>query len=101
MDGVAPTRVLTEVRAVVDEGRGDELVAGFEAMLAGPRPDGLLRTELVHGDGQWRIQTLWRDREALASMRSAAEEPAAPRLFRSVGAEPQVSILEVRAGTEW
>jgi quinol monooxygenase YgiN len=97
----APRRqVLTEVRATVDPSRHEALVAGFEALLAESRPEGLLRTELLHVDGEWRIQTLWRDREALAAMRSSTAEPAAPKLFRSVGARPELTILEVRASTE-
>jgi hypothetical protein len=75
-------------------------VAGFEALLADSLPDGLLRTELLHVDGEWRIQTLWRDRESLAAMRSAATEPAAPKLLRSVGAHPELTIMEVRASAE-
>ena len=93
-------QVLTEVRAAVDQSRHDALMEGFEALLAEPLPDGLLRTELLFGGGQWRVQTLWRDRGALAAMRSSAGEPAAPTLFRSVGAEPHLTILDVRGSTE-
>lgn len=99
MTGSPGGHVLTEVRAVVDPSRSDALTAGFEALLREPPPDGLLRTELLHADGEWRIQTLWRDREALAAMRASSEEPAAPKLFASVGARPELTILEVRAAT--
>jgi hypothetical protein len=74
-------------------------VAGFEALLAESPPDGLLRTELLHVGDEWRIQTLWRDGDALAAMRSSTGEPAAPKLFRSVGGDPELTILEVRAST--
>ena len=93
-------RVLTEVRALVDPSRHEALVAGFEALLAASPPEGLLRTELLHVDDEWRIQTLWRDREALVAMRSRTDEPAAPKLFRSVGAHPELTIMEVRASTQ-
>lgn len=87
--------VLTEVTATVDASRVTDLVDAFEVLLQKPTPDGLLRTELVESaDGQWRIQTLWRDREALDAMRSQGE-PAAPALFRSVGSEPHVSVHRV------
>ena len=91
--------VLTEVRATVDPSRVGDLLAGFEALLAAPKPDGLLRTELLCAGSEWRIQTLWRDRDALSSMRATAEEPAAPRLFRSVGAQPELTVWEVKAST--
>lgn len=99
VESTSSARVLTEVRAVVDPSRQQELLAGFGALLAEPRPEGLLRTELLQDEGWWRIQTLWRDREALAVMRSSTEEPAAPKLFRSVGATPQLTVLDVRAAT--
>jgi hypothetical protein len=91
--------VLTEVRALVHPSRGDDVVAGFRRLLAGPAPDGLLRSELLRTGGEWRIQTLWRDREALEAMRAGSEEPAAPALFRSVGAEPELTVLEVMVTT--
>ena len=87
--------VLTEVRAMVHPSREDDFVAGFRRLVAGPTPDGLLRSELVRTGGEWRIQTLWRDREALEAMRSGGDEPAAPALFRSVGSEPELTVLEV------
>jgi hypothetical protein len=100
MDAFSPGRVLTEVRAIVDPSQQDALRAGFDALLAEPLPDGLLRTELLFAGGEWRIQSLWRDREALAAMRSRAGEPAAPKLFRSVGANPELTILDVCASIE-
>ncbi len=100
MSGSVRGQLLTEVRATVDPSRHDALIDGFEALLTESLPDGLLRTELLFADGQWRIQTLWRDREALAAMRASSGEPAAPKLFRSLGAEPELTILEVRATTE-
>ena len=90
--------VLTEVRATVGPDRVDDLVAGFRQLLRSSTPDGLLRTELLRGpEGQWRIQTLWRDKAALDAMRAASEPPAAPSLFRSVGADPSLTVLEVTA----
>lgn len=94
------TLVMTEVRALVEPAQATELVAGFEALLAEPRPEGLLRTELLHAGDEWRIQTLWRDRESLTAMRSSTEEPAAPRLFRAVGARPELTILEVNVSSQ-
>jgi len=92
------TRILTEVVAQVEAQREQELVEGFHRLLQGPVPDGLLRTELLRGtDGEWRIQTIWASREVLEAMRSLPEPPAAPTLFRSVGAEPHLTILEVAA----
>jgi heme-degrading monooxygenase HmoA len=89
-------RILTDVSAAVDPAREDELVTGFQELIGKPTPDGLVRTELLRGaGGRWRIQTLWRDRDALEAVRAAPEPPAAPRLFRSVGADPSLQVYEV------
>lgn len=93
-------KVLTEVSAVVEADREAELIGGFRRLLGEPRPDGLERTELLRDrGGVWRIQTLWRDQEALDRMRAASEPPAAPRLLRQVGADPTLQILLVEAST--
>jgi heme-degrading monooxygenase HmoA len=93
----ASIRVVSEVSAVVRPEQEDEFLAGVREMVTLPRPDGLLRTELLRGsDGQWRVQTLWRDLDALAASRVTPEPPrTAPHVFRSVGAEPSLEILEV------
>ena len=89
-------QVLTEVSAVVAIERQASLLAAYRDLLTQPMPDGLVRTELLQGqDGQWRIQTLWRDRAALHAMRDSAEPPAAPQLFRQVGADPVLTVFEV------
>jgi hypothetical protein len=90
-------QILTEVSATVDPAHHEALVRGFEDLWTRPRPEGLLRTELIHVQDEWRIQTLWRDRNALTAMRSSNDEPAAPTLFRSVGADPHLTVLSVRA----
>lgn len=91
-------RILTDVSAAVTPEREGNLLAGFARLLEGEVPDGLLRTELLRGsDGRWHVQTLWRDREALSAMRASTDEPAAPALFRGVGAEPVLEIMTVQA----
>ena len=89
-------QILTEVSATVPEDRAAEILLRLERLVARPVPDGLVRTELLAGaDAEWRIQTLWRDRAALDAMRASSEEPAAPALFRAVGAEPRLRVLQV------
>jgi hypothetical protein len=91
--------VLTIVSAVVASERADEVVPAFERLLGTEWPDGLERTELLAGpDGRWQIQSLWRDREALAAMRASGEPPAAPALFAALGAEPNLQVYDVRGG---
>lgn len=90
--------IMTEVSAIVAGERADNVPAAFAELAQRPLPDGLLRTELLAGrDGEWKIQSLWRDQAALDAMRAGAEPPAAPALFRQLGAEPVLRIYEVRA----
>lgn len=83
----------------VPSGREAELVADFRHLVAeGPRLDGLLRSELLRSQGgQWVIQTLWRDREAILSARQAGAQPFALALAERVGATHTHDLLTVEA----
>lgn len=92
-------QILTEVSAVVAPEREADLLAAYRELVTRPLPAGLVRTELLTGQGgRWRVQTLWRDRAALEAVRAAPEPPAALRLFRSVDAEPEVALFDVALG---
>lgn len=91
------TAILTEVTASLPDDRADEVEAAFAAILSGPIPAGLVRTELLRGpEGRWRIQSLWRDTAALDAMRSLPDPPAAPTMFRTLGVEPSVRMWIVQ-----
>jgi hypothetical protein len=90
--------IMTEVSAVVPQERADDVPAAFAELAQRPLPDGLARTELLAGrDGEWKIQSLWRDQSALDSMRAGPEPPAAPALLRQLGGEPVLRIYDVSA----
>ena len=93
------SRILTSVTLTVPEAREGEVVAAYRALAAdGPRPDGLLRSELLRGQsGRWLIQTLWRDREAILAARSSGAKPAALLLAEQLGAEHSHDVLAVEA----
>jgi heme-degrading monooxygenase HmoA len=91
--------VLTVVSATVDPAQEEHLAAAYQAVLDADVPDGLLASALLRGKGnQWQITTLWRDRAALDAMRAGPELPAAPRVFREVGAEPTLAVFDVING---
>lgn len=91
-------KILTDVSATVEPSREADLIEGFRALTQHEVPDGLERTELLRGpEGRWHIQSLWRDRAALDAMRASGEPSAAPTLFRTLGAEPALTVLEVSA----
>src|SRR5215212_7366445 len=87
-------RILTDVSATVDLDRESELVAGFQQLISAPVPDRLIRTDLLRGaDGRWRIQTVWRDRDALRAMRTASEPPGRPEALPQCGRRPVAAGL--------
>ena len=90
------TQVMTAVTAIVAPEKESELTDGFRDLTAGPTPDGLVRSELLRGQqGVWRIQSVWRDREALEAMRSSSDRPSALALFDRVGAEHSHEVFSV------
>lgn len=91
-----PEQILTIVTATVAAHRETELTAGFRDINTRPLPEGLIRTELLRGqNGNWRIQSLWRDRAALEAVRASTEPPAALELFRNVGADHSHEVFSV------
>ena len=99
MQGVTSSQILTSVAFLVPEDRDGEVVPAYRALTAdGLRPDGLLRSELLRGQGgRWLIQTLWRDREAILAARSSGAKPAALLLAEQLGAEHSHDVLAVEA----
>lgn len=93
--------VLTILEATVPAARAADLQAAFRA-AAGQVPAGFVRSHLVSSaadPSQWRIETLWASRDALAAMRQAGT-PAGVVMFRAAGAEPSLNIYEVAATIE-
>jgi hypothetical protein len=94
-------RLITSVSAVVESARGSELMDGFRELIHGAMPEGLLRTEQLRGqDGTWRIQSLWRDRDALLAARDSREPLAALELFRRVGPDHTHEVFTMEVSHE-
>ena len=90
--------VVTVVDVVVPADREDDLIAGFTELLASPQPDGMFSTELLRGaEGRWRVQTNWRDREALLAVRANGETPAVLALLDRLGLAHQHELFTVAA----
>jgi len=88
--------VVTAVDAVVDPAREADLLDGYRQLNATAKPDGLLRSELLRGrDGAWRIQTTWRDMDAILAVRKAGMPHAAQELLERVGATHSHSVFTV------
>src|SRR5690348_5166100 len=96
MVAARPPHVLVEIRAIVHPSRQDDVVSRFRGLLMRPVPDGLLSVQLLQTGAQWRILLWWQDRDTLAGLRDSPQVAAAVELFRALGAETAVSVLEVR-----
>lgn len=96
---MTPPHVLTSVALVVPPDREDDVLPAYRDLVAnGVRPAGLLRSELLRGQGgRWLIQTLWRDVEAVVAARDAGAPPAALLLAEQLGAEHRHEVLRVEA----
>ncbi|MFI5529788.1 hypothetical protein ACIA8O_14735 [Kitasatospora sp. NPDC051853] len=91
-------QVLSEVSGVVGPDREAQLVTSYRELVAGELPRGLIRTELLRGPGgRWRVQSLWRDKASLEAVRADPKLAAAPRLFREVGVEPELTVFQLTA----
>lgn len=71
-----------------------------EAFTAGAShlPPQMVQTMLVQSTKDstlWQGISIWRSREALGEYRKSVETPEGILLFRSVGAEPQLTIYEI------
>ncbi|MCW2614371.1 MAG: hypothetical protein JWN08_1365 [Frankiales bacterium] len=91
------SEVLTTVTLVVSPDREGQVRPAYRQLVTdGPRPDGLLRSELLHGQGgRWFIHTLWRDRSGILAARESGAPPAALLLAEQVGAEHSHEVLTV------
>ena len=88
--------VMTVLEGRVPPDRAPELKRMYEG--AGPLPPQMLQTFLVQNSTDpsvWRGISIWRSREALEEYRRSVTTPTGLAMFRSVGAEPNVSIWSV------
>ena len=90
--------VITVLRAEVDADRIGDLQSAYREAVRGHLPSGLAETFLARDAGQpstFEIVSVWRSRAALEAMRAAGGTPKGVQIFRSVGAAPELSILDV------
>jgi hypothetical protein len=89
--------VMTILEAHVSEEMWEALREAYEAPAA-QLPPQMAQTFLLQSTDEpalWRIASVWKSRAALQEYRSSVETPGGVLLFRSVGAEPALSIFDV------
>jgi len=88
--------IVTMLQAQVAEERSSQLTEAFnEGSRSLPPP--IRESFLIHesGTNTWRVFTVWESRDALDAYRQSVDTPGGVLMFRSVGAEPNLSIHEV------
>jgi hypothetical protein len=94
-------RVITSIDALVDPGREVELLDGYRRLTSGQQPDGLVGSMLLRGQGgAWRIQTTWRDFDALMAVRNSGRPAAAMELLDGLGADHSHAVFVVEQSRE-
>jgi hypothetical protein len=90
--------IVSMLEANVEEARTEELVSQFEAS-GESLPRAIVESFLLHdaSSEMWRIVTVWENEEALDGYRKSVETPGGVLMFRSAGAEPSLSVFEVKA----
>lgn len=90
--------VVTMLEALVAAERTDDFVHEFERSTAALPPP-IVETFLVRprdGD-RWGIITVWRSADDLDAYRRSVETPEGVRMFRTVDAEPELTVFDVAA----
>lgn len=91
--------VMTILEAQVDAAQWEALREGY-TVGAAKLPSQMAQTFLLQSASDptiWRMASVWKSRQALEAYRQSVETPGGVLFFRSVGAEPTLSIFDVAA----
>ena len=86
------------VEANVNKDKWELLKQNYRAETV-PLPSMVKQTFLIQSQSQpktWRIVTHWRSQADLDQMRATTKVPVAVRVFKSVGATPQLAIWDAQ-----
>jgi heme-degrading monooxygenase HmoA len=91
--------VITILEAQVTPDKASVLEATYKQAIEQLDP-GIIQTFLLRSSkepGLWQIVTVWENREVLETMRQSGATPRGVLIFRTVNAEPTLSVFEVAA----
>lgn len=92
--------VLTVLEAKVPENQWEALRSAYEGPITASLPPQLVQSFLLQSETDptiWWATSVWKSRAALEEYRNSVETPGGVLLFRSVGAEPTLSIYNIAA----
>lgn len=91
--------VMTILEAHVPQENWSALERAFSQAVKRMVEPGLVQTFLAQSSKDaslWRIMTVWSSRAALEAMRSTGETPRGLLIFKEAGAEPTLSVFDLR-----
>lgn len=89
--------ILTVLEAEVAPEKWGKLEEAFKHG-SNPLPEQISESSLVQNSNNpnlWRINTIWRSRQALDDYRQSVDTPEGVTMFRGADAEPTLSVFEV------
>ncbi len=92
-------QVMATLEARVAPERWAEMTERY-AQLGGQRPPQLAESILLQSANDpavWRLISIWHSRQQFDEYRASVQTPGGVLLFRSVGAEPALSLFEIKA----
>ena len=92
-------KVVTILEARVGDEKWDILRNAYQVLKEKQSVPMLLQSFLLQmkeDQKLWRMVTVWESMEVLQKMKSSKETPAGVLVFREAGAEPTLSIFEVK-----
>ena len=89
--------IVSMLEANVEEARTEELIRQFDGSSESLPPP-IVESFLLHDASSqtWRIVTVWESRNALDRYRASVETPGGVLMFQAAGAEPTLSLFEVK-----
>ena len=92
-------KIITILEARVSEDKWDTVQRAYRALKekqTTPMPLQSFLLQMKEDQELWRIVTVWENMEVLQKMRSSGATPAGILIFREAGAEPKLSICEMK-----
>jgi heme-degrading monooxygenase HmoA len=92
--------IVTMLAGAVPTSHEDELAASFRAATE-HLPPFIVRSMLMRerGTDRWHVLTVWESDAALAEYRRSVDVPEGVMMFRNVGTEPALTILDLAEQT--
>jgi len=90
--------VITTLESIVKEKKWKTLQGAYRnlAKTSKNRPSESFLIQSLDNPSLWRIISIWKDMETLQKVRESGKTPTGILIFREAGAEPTLTIFDVK-----